>query len=178
MLADTQPPDMETMMAILRQKAEDLGLPIPDELAEYVSARVRGNIRELEGVLNRLKALTRFHNELLDVEFARRHLGSVLSEEPNRPTADSVVQSVASFYNIKITDLKGQRRLKQLVRPRHVAMYLVRKYTELSFPEIGRAFGNRDHATVQHACKKIKTELQKDVDLRTAVQALERNLAG
>lgn len=176
MLADVQPPDMETLLAILHQKAEVLGLDVPPDLARYIGTRVRGSVRELEGVLNRLRALTQLHREPLTVDFARRTLGAVLAEEPASLSNEAILQCVASFYNMKVSDLKGQRRLKQLVRPRHVAMYLVRRHTELSFPEIGRLFGNRDHATVQHACKKIASLLSKDVDLRNAIQTLERSI--
>jgi len=176
MLADVQPPDMETLVAILHQKAEPLGLDVPPELARHIGTRVRGSVRELEGVLNRLRMLMQMHREPLTVDFARRHLGAILAEEPATLSTENILQSVASFYNMKVADLKGQRRLKQLVRPRHVAMFLVRRHTELSFPEIGRLFGNRDHATVQHACKKIAELLTKDADLRNAIQTLERSL--
>ena len=100
----------------------------------------------------------------------------MLDENPQSISADDIIQTVANFYNVKISDLKGSRRLKQLVRPRHVAMYLIRKYTEHSFPEIGRIFGNRDHATVQHACKKIRSLVKQDVDIKSAVQTLERSI--
>lgn len=176
MLADVQPPDMETLLAILHQKAEQIGIAVPPDLAHFIGSRVRGSVRELEGVLHRLKALVQLHHAPLSIDFARRYLGPVLAEETAAPSTDAILQTVANFYNIKISDLKGQRRLKQLVRPRHVAMYLVRRYTELSFPDIGRLFGNRDHATVQHACKKIKAELGRDADLRNAIQTLERSL--
>lgn len=176
MLADVQPPDMETLLAILQQKADTSGLEVPQDLAHFIGSRVRGSVRELEGVLHRLKALQQLHQAPLSIEFAKRTLGPVLAEESANPTTEVILQTVANFYNIKVADLKGQRRLKQLVRPRHVAMHLVRKYTELSFPDIGRLFGNRDHATVQHACKKIKAELARDADLRNAIQTLERSL--
>ena len=176
MLADTQPPDMETLLAILRQKAEDKGLVIPDDLGQWIASRVRGNIREVEGVVNRLAAVVRLHRQPLTIPFAQRHLGNVLAEAPAAVNAEHIIQTVANFYNVKISDLKGQRRLKQLVRPRHVAMYLVRSHTEHSFPEIGRMFGGRDHATVQHACKKIRSLVQRDIDIRSAVQTLQRSL--
>ena len=176
MLADTQPPDVETMVAILRQKAEDMDLPVTSELGQWIATRLRGNVRELEGVLNRLKAVSRLHRVDPTLEFARQHLGGILPEAPAAPTADEIIQTVASFYSLKVGDVKGTRRLKQIVRPRHVSMYLVRTHTELSFPEIGRVFGGRDHATVQHACKKIKTLLGRDADLRNAVETIERML--
>ena len=176
MLADTQPPDVETMLAILRQKAEDGGLQISGDLAQWIANRVRGSIRELEGVLNRLTALSRLHGTRPTIDFAREHLGGILPEAPAAPTADEIIQTVASFYSMKISDLKGSRRLKQVVRPRHVAMYLVRTRTELSFPEIGRTFGGRDHATIQHACKKVKALLVRDADLRNTIETIERML--
>ncbi len=176
MLADTQPPDMETMMAILCQKAEDMMMDLQPELAQYIASRVRGNIRELEGVLNRLKALCRLHNNPPTIDFARMYLGSVLADEPHALGGDEIISTVANFFNIKVADLKGKRRLKQFVRPRHVSMWLIRKHTELSFPEIGRLFNNRDHATVQHACKKIRTSLERDADMVNTIRLLERNL--
>ena len=176
MLADMQPPDMETMVAILRQKAEDMELPLSPELGQWIAGRLRGNVRELEGVLNRLKAASRLHKLEPTLEMARQHLAGILSEVPSAPSADEIIQTVSSFYGLKVGDVKGTRRLKQVVRPRHVAMYLVRTHTELSFPDIGRVFGGRDHATVQHACKKIRGLLGKDADLRNTVELIERTL--
>ena len=176
MLADTQAPDMETLIAILRQKAEGQGLQIPDEVSQWITARVRGNVRELEGAVNRLSAVSRLRPGPLTLDLARQHLSSMLDEQPVSISADDIMTTVANFYNVKVTDLKGSRRLKQLVRPRHVAMFLVRKHTQHSFPEIGRIFGNRDHATVQHAVKKITAQVQQDVDIRSAIQTLDRNI--
>lgn len=176
MLADTQAPDMETLLAILRQKAENQGLLIPDDVAQWITARVHGNVRELEGAVNRLNAVMRLRPGTLTLDIARQHLSSMLDDTPQTVSADDIMGTVANFYNVKVSDLKGSRRLKQLVRPRHVAMYLVRKFTNHSFPEIGRLFGNRDHATVQHAVKKIKSQSKQDVDIRSAVQTLERNI--
>ncbi len=174
MIADMQPPDMETMLAILDQKAEDMGLPLAPDLAQWIAARLRGSIRELEGVLNRLKAVRRLEGRMPTPESARKHLTSILPQAPAPPTADEIISTVASFYGLKVSDLKGTRRLKQIVRPRHVAMYLVRTRTELSFPDIGRAFGGKDHATVQHACKKVIRLLDKEPDLRNAIENIER----
>ena len=174
MLADMQPPDMETLLAIIQQKASDADLPLEQGLCDYIGARVRGNIREVEGVLNRLGALCRIHHHHPTLEFARQHLGSVLSDNTQAPTAEDIIRAVAEVYNIKVQDLKGDRRHKQLVRPRHVAMWMVRKNTDLSFPEIGRVF-ERDHATVQHAVKKIEEEHDRDIDLRNAIHTIKRN---
>jgi chromosomal replication initiator protein len=176
MIADMQPPDVETLVAIIHQKGADKGLQVTPEVAHFIGMRVRGSIREIEGVLNRLLALCRLHGEPRPtVAFARQHLGSVLPDVPTAPGHDEIIKTVATFYNIKLGDLLGTRRLKTLVRPRHVAMWLVRNHTELSFPEMGRAF-KRDHATVQHGVRKIDTLLKRDADLKNTVQAIERNL--
>lgn len=177
MLADTQPPDLETLVAIINQKAEDLHIDMPGELAQYVAARTRGSIRELEGVLNRIKALCTLLGQPPSIDLARQHLGGMLAEERRLPSPDEIMQTVASFYNVKLAELKGSRRLKRIVRPRHVAMWLVREHTDLSFPEMGRVF-ERDHATVQHAVKKIGAELGYDADLRNVVETIERNIDG
>jgi chromosomal replication initiator protein len=176
MLADTQPPDLETMLAILRQKVESLQFQVPDNVAQWIGTRIRGNVRELEGALNRLHAHCRLMRVPADLEVARSTLGNLLPEEQHQVTSDEVIEAVASFFNVKSSDIKGARRLKQIVRPRHIAMYLVRQHVGLSYPEIGRVFGNRDHATVQHATKKMAAQLPRDADLRNTVQLLERSL--
>lgn len=176
MLADTQAPDAETLTAILRQKAEQQGLEIPADVAQWITARVHGNVRELEGAVNRLNAVMRLRPGLLTLDVARQHLSSMLDDTRASVSAEDIMSTVANFYNVKVSELKGSRRLKQLVRPRHVAMFLIRQFTNHSFPEIGRIFGNRDHATVQHAVKKIRGEMKTDVDIRSAVQTLERSI--
>lgn len=176
LLADIQPPDVETMMAILHAKAGALGLRLSDEVALWISSRVRGNVRELEGAVNRLAALNRFYDEAMTLEFAQRHLGSMLADDPKVLTPDRIKKSVARFFNIKETELNGRRKLKAIARPRMIAMYLARKHTDLSFPDLGRAFGGRDHSTVQHACKKVAELTERDPDVRSHVEAIERTL--
>ena len=176
MIADMQPPDVETLVAIIHQKGADKGLQVTPELAHFSGTRVRGSIREIQGVLNRLLALCRMKGETRpSVDFARQNLGSVLPDVPMAPSADEIIKTVATLHNIKVSDLLGPRRLKTLVRPRHVAMWLVRHHTELSFPEMGRTF-SRDHATVQHAVNKIDGLLMKDADLKSTIRSIERSL--
>jgi chromosomal replication initiator protein len=176
MLADTQPPDMETMLAILHQKAENMEMNLSAELAQYIASRVRGNIRELEGVLNRLKALCRLHKSQPTIDFAEMYLGPALADEPHVLTPDEIIQTVANFFNIKVADIKGKRRLRQFVRPRHISMWMIREHTSLSFPDIGRVFNDRDHATVQHACKRVRGLLESDADTVNTIRLLQRNL--
>jgi chromosomal replication initiator protein len=175
MLADMQAPDLETMAAILHQKAADLGAEVPPDLAHYIVSRVHNSVREIEGVMNRLAALCRMHRRPPTLDFAREHLSGFLADAPRQLDAREIIDTVASFYGVKLGDLMGKRRLKQLVTPRHVSMFLVREHTELSFPEIGRVF-DRDHATVQHACKKLRAGVKSDADLRSQVEAILRTL--
>lgn len=176
LLADIQAPDLETLVAILHKKSDKVGLEIPDDLALWIAARVRGNIREIEGALNRLAALHRFYNQPLSIEFARRHLSNMLNEEPLALTPERIMREVARYYNLKVADLKGQRKLKGVVVPRQIAMHLSRRHTGLSFPDLGKAFGGRDHSTIQHACKKIRQMMLKDAELRSQLEALEQSL--
>lgn len=176
LLADVQAPDLETMVAILQAKAETLRLPIGEECALWIASHVNGNIRELEGAINRLAALGSFYGDAITVEFAREHLGSMLVRQQEAITPERVMQVVARYFNIRVGELKGQRKLKGIVLPRQIAMFIAREHTDLSFPDLGRAFGGRDHSTVQHACKKIKRLEKTDPDLQSHLRTLERNL--
>jgi chromosomal replication initiator protein len=176
LLADIQPPDLETMVAILRKKADELNIPMPDDVSLWVAGRVRCNIREAEGALKRLGALSSFFSTDLDIEFCKEHLAQLYPERTTSPTPDRVMEVVARFFNIRVTDLKGRRKVKGIARPRQIAMHLTRVHTELSFPDIGRAFGGRDHSTVQYACKKVKSGLNEDPDLREVMRNLENSL--
>ncbi len=176
LLADIQPPDIETMVAILRKKADELSIDVPEDLAGWIAPRVRGNIRELEGILNRLAALADFYSTPLTMDFAKKHLGPQFADPIEAITPDRIMEVVARFFNIKVSDIKGKRRVKSIARPRQLSMYLARKHTQLSYPDLGRAFGGRDHSTVHHADKKVIGELDKDPDLRHLIQTLEQNL--
>lgn len=175
LLADIQPPDLETMLAILRQKCDECAISLPEDLQIWIASRVRGNIRELEGALNRLAALSSFFSAPLDVDFAQKHLGNLYAEEVEAITPDRVMQAVARLYAIRVVDLKGTRKIKGIAFPRQIAMFLSRKHTVLSFPDLGRSF-NRDNSTVQYACKKIRQQIDKDPDLRHTLNTLERNI--
>ena len=176
LLADLQPPDLETMMAILRAKAEDLNLDLPSDAALYIASGVSGNIRELEGALNRLAAVSAFYQEPLTLETVQKRLKHILNTERTVTTPEQIIQAVARFHNIKPSDIKSPSRLKRLVRPRQVAVYLIREHTDLSFPDIGRAIGGRDHSTIQYAYRKIKTLKKKDPNLMALIEMIEKNL--
>ena len=176
LLADMQAPDKETLIAILRQKCDHLGLHLPPDLAEVIANSVAGNIRELEGVLNRLGAMRNFYNEPITLEFARRHLPNLFKQAGTIVTVASIIEAVARFHNVRSVDLTSTKRTRTLTRPRHIGVYLARKHTQLSFPELGREFGGRDHSTIQYAYRKIKKEVRDDPDLAYKIRLLEQAL--
>jgi chromosomal replication initiator protein len=176
MLADMQAPDAETVEAIVQRKAAERGLELGAEVARYLGGKLRGSIREVEGVLNRLLALSSMLGGRPDLDFVRNHLGRSLGETTAAPEPKAILKLVAGYYDVDPKDVLGKRRQRSLVLPRHVCMYLCRHHTERSFPELGRFF-QRDHTTVQHGVKKIESRLAKgDLDLRRAVRHLEQSL--
>jgi len=176
LVADIQPPDTETKVAILRRKADEESMEIPNDVAFFVARHANGNVRELEGTLTRLLAMSSFHAAPITVEFARKSLNGYLRVEERNTTVDSIQSGVARFFGVKVNDLKGPRRHKQIVVPRQIAMYLARKHTDLSLPEIGKRFGNRDHTTVLHAVRKVGTVRGTDPNYRTRLDGVTRSL--
>jgi chromosomal replication initiator protein len=176
LLADMQAPDKETLLAILWQKADALRLTVPADLGDAIANQVAGNIRELEGLLNRLAALHSFYNEPVTLEFARKKLPNLFAPAPTQVTVSAIIEAVARFHNLRSADLTGDRRTRTLTRPRHIAMFLARKHTNLSFPELGREFGGRDHSTIQHGFRKVEHELGDNADLAYKVRLIEQSL--
>jgi len=176
LLADMQAPDSETLIAILLQKAEVLRLAVPPDLCEAIASSVAGNVRELEGVLNRLSALKSFYSEPLTLAFARKHLPKVFDPAPPTVTVTAIIDAVARFHNLRSADITGNKRTRTLTRPRHIAMFLAREHTNLSFPELGREFGGRDHSTIQHGYRKVEKERHRDADLTYKIRLIEQSL--
>ncbi len=176
LIADIQPPELETRIAILHKKAEQEGIDLPDDVAFFMAGRVQANVRELEGVLTRLQAFSAFYGRPITLDFARSALANFTETTESRITMERIQEAVSKFFNIQVKDLKSPRRSKFIARPRQIAMYICREHTTHSFPEIGAAFGKRHHTTVMHACDKIKTEMKKDSDLRGKVASIERTL--
>lgn len=173
LMADVHPPDVETMMAILGQKAERMRLDIPSDVAYTIAQRVRNSVRELEGVLNRLAALHAFYGRPITLAFLQERMADLVPPRAPPPNADQIINRVAEHFHLKPSDIKGDRRPANIARPRQIAMYLTRRIASLSFPEIGRAFA-RDNATVQYACRKVEQEIRTDPNLRAEVDLLER----
>jgi len=176
LIADIQQPELETRVAILKKKAEMDQISLSDEVALFLATSIKSNVRELEGSLIRLAALASLQNTSISVEFASETLKQFLSQTASSLTIDVIQKEVASYFGIKVSDLKSAKRHKAVARPRQIAMHLCRQLTGSSFPEIGQRFGGKDHSTVISACNKIKTLIQSDLSIKTAVETLERQL--
>jgi chromosomal replication initiator protein len=163
MVADIQAPDLETRMAILRTKMEKRGVVISEDILFYIAENILNNVRELEGALNRLAVYQQMENRGLVLEQAKNILASIVGTKKRVTSVKKIAESVAEFYNISMEDLIKQSRKKEFVKPRQIAMYLIRKELDSSFPSIGDFFGGRDHTTVMHAVDKVQNQIsQKD----------------
>ena len=149
-----EPPELETRVAIMQSKAEATGIELPSDVAFFVAKKIRSNIRELEGALRRLIANSQFTGKAISIEFAREALHDLISLQEKLVTIENIQKTVAEYYKIRIADLLSARRSRSITRPRQLAMALSKELTSHSLPEIGDAFGGRDHTTVLHACKK------------------------
>ncbi|HET58684.1 MAG TPA: chromosomal replication initiator protein DnaA [Deltaproteobacteria bacterium] len=177
LIADIQPPEMETRVAIIRKKAAENNIAIPDDVVQYIASAADSNIRELEGILTRIAAYASLTGSEITVDTIREIMRKLMKQVKKQDiTVDDIVKVVASKFNIKIADLKSQKKNKDIVLSRQVAMYLARKLTELSFPDIGSKIGNRDHSTVIYANNKIRARIGKDATLRSLVEEIEETL--
>ena len=151
-----EPPELETGVAILMAKAQAAGGELPEEVAFFIAKRIRSNVRELEGALRRVLATSRFTGHPVTLELAREALKDLLAAQERLVTIENIQKTVAEYYKIRVADLLSKRRSRSIARPRQVAMALARELTNHSLPEIGDAFGGRDHTTVMHACERVK----------------------
>ena len=178
LIADIQPPDLETRMAILRVKADLLHYRISDDIIAYIAGRVQTNIRELEGCLNRLMAFQQLHRTELTMDVARAAMATLGDDtREKRLTGQQIVEAVAEYYHISIEAMCGKQRDRHIVMPRQVAMYLIRQETQASLLEIGQLFGGRDHSTVLHACEKIERAVHVNPTLRREIVAIREQLS-
>lgn len=171
--ADIEPPELEVRVAILRKKAHAEGIPLPDDVSLYIAESIKSNVRELEGALIRLAAYASLSRREITLEFARETLEGIIARPAEHLTVEHVMKTVANYYNVKIADLKSERRHKAIAHPRAVAMYLARKHTQDSYPDLGRAFGGKHHTTVLAAYEKIAERLKTELALRSEIQAIE-----
>jgi len=151
-----EPPELETCVAILMVKSRAAGAELPEEVAFFIAKRIRSNVRELEGAMRRVLATSRFTGRAVTLELAREALKDLLAAQERLVTIENIQKTVAEYYKIRVADLLSKRRSRSIARPRQVAMALARELTNHSLPEIGDAFGGRDHTTVMHACDRVK----------------------
>lgn len=179
LIADIQPPDYETRVAILMKKAENLIIEVDADLYDVIcmiAERVKDNIRELEGAFTRLVSFSQLLNEKVDKAFAKRVLKDILNNGEISVTPEKIKKKVANYYNIKVSDLESAKKTNNIAFPRQVAMYLIREMTDKSLPQIGRFFGNRHHTTVKYACEKIEEDIKSDETLKNVIENLKEEI--
>ena len=172
-----EPPELETRVAILTRKAEESHINLADEVAFFIAKRLRSNVRELEGALNRVIANANFTGRAITIDFVKEALRDLLALQDKLVTIDNIQKTVAEYYKIKIADLLSKRRSRSVARPRQIAMALSKELTNHSLPEIGDAFGGRDHTTVIHACRKVKSLQVELNDIKEDYSNLIRTLS-
>ena len=171
-----EPPELETRVAILNKKAEQMGVHLGDESAFFIAQKIRSNVRELEGALKRVAANARFTGKAVDIPLIKESLKDLLALQDRQVSLDNIQRTTAEYYKIKVADLLSKRRNRSVARPRQVAMALAKELTNHSLPEIGDGFGGRDHTTVIHACRKVKELRETNGDIKEDYQNLIRIL--
>jgi len=172
-----EPPELETRVAILKTKAEELRFPFPDEVAFFVAKHIQSNVRELEGALKRIMAHAHFTGQAVTVEFVKEALKDLLTLHTRLVTVEFIQKTVAEYYKIKLSDIMSKRRNRSIARPRQIAMALAKELTNHSLPELGEYFGGRDHTTVLHACRKVQELLTTNLDIQEDYKNLLRTLS-
>jgi chromosomal replication initiator protein len=172
LIADIQPPDLETKVAILKRKAEAEGVPLPDNVALYIAGRIKSNIRELEGSLIRLIAYASLTGREISLPLAQEVLKNILDHDERAVTIEIIQKFVADYYQLKLAELKSRNNAKSVAMPRQIAMYLCKKLTNASLPEIGKSFGGKHHSTVIHSIRKVEELRQRDGEFNTFIDNL------
>jgi chromosomal replication initiator protein len=177
LIADIQPPDLETKVAILQRKASLEGVQLPEEVAEFIAQQVKSNIRELEGLLTRVIAYSSLTDKPLSPALARETLKDILPEEGKKPAASEIIKVVARHYDLKVSEIKSKSNSRQIVIPRQVAMYLCKRLTDLSYPEIGKLFNDKHHSTVMYSCETVQKKRGSDPDFDRTLHGFEQHFA-
>jgi len=171
---EVEPPELETRVAILMKKAELEGVDLPSDIAFFIAERIRSNVRELEGALKRVMANARFTGRRISIDQVKQALRDLFAIQERHVSIESIQRTIAEYYKVKISDLLSKRRSRSIARPRQMAMYLAKEHTNHSLPEIGDAFGGRDHTTVMHACRKIAELKESSADVAEDYRNLNR----
>jgi len=176
LIADISSPDYETRMAILKKKSQLENMLISDEILSNIATKIDTNIRELEGTLTKLIAISSLTNQPITLELSNRAIGEVISHQNKVLTIEYIQEVVAKYFNVTIDELKGSRRSADITFPRQIAMYFCRDIAQISTPKIGQAFGKRDHSTVMHACNKIVKEIKENTNTKLIVETVKNSL--
>ena len=176
LIADIQPPDIETKVAILCKKAELYNIALSNEVGLFLASQLGSNIRELEGTLTRLRAYSSLTGQDINISMAKETLKDILSDREKMISIENIQKAIANFYNIKVSDLKSAKKIKIYVFPRQLAMYLSRTMTKSSFPEIGSKFGGKDHSTVIHAVRQIEKKIGEDRETKNVIETIKNEL--
>ena len=178
LLADIQPPDFETRIAILRDKAAKMEVDLPDDVSTYIAENIQANIRQLEGAVKKIKAMHELMGERITVSLAEEAIDALRTENPGlNPTPERIMEAVANYFYIPIEQMISQNRSKDVAYPRQMAMYMIRQELEYSFPDIAKIF-KRDHTTVMHACNKIEEERRSSRETEDVIKKLHNNIRG
>ena len=178
LIADIQPPEVETKVAIIYKKAALEKLVISEEVAYFIATKVKSNIRELEGCLIKLGAHASLTGMPINREMARNVLKDLISDDDRPVTVDLIQKTVCEYFGIKLIELKAKKRTKEIANARQIAMYVARQLTQHSLTEIGRYFGGKDHATVIYACKQVEEKREKDENLNKSIENIIRKISG
>ncbi len=176
LIADIQPPDLETKVAILNKKAEFENVTLPQDVAFYLASNIDHNVRVLEGSLIRLGAFASLHNIPISMDLAKEVMGHIIKDKKKEITIDMIIKDVAAHFSIKTSDIRSTKRIKSIMMPRQIAIYLSRKMTSNSLVSIGEKFGGKDHATVIHSIKKIEEEMSVKKELKEIVERIETKI--
>ena len=178
LLADIQPPDFETRIAIIRDKAVKMGVELPDHVSNYIAENIQANIRQLEGAVKKIKAMHELMGERITVSLAENAIDALRTENPGlNPTPERIMEAVANYFYIPVEQMISQNRSKDVAYPRQMAMYMIRQELEYSFPDIAKIF-KRDHTTVMHACNKIEEERKNSRETEDVIKKLHNNIRG
>jgi chromosomal replication initiator protein len=178
LIADIQPPDLETKIAILQKKAENDRATVPNDVALFIAQNIRSNVRELEGALIRLLAYCSLTGAEVTVQTAQQVLKNFIEQQTRKITIDSIQKAVAEQFGLRVAEIKQKNNSRSIVFPRQIAMYLAKHLTEASLPEIGRQFGGKHHTTVMHSINKIEEQRKSDKDLNRVLNKVTETLNG
>lgn len=176
LVADIQKPDIETKVAILNKKAESEHIELPLDVAFFIASNSEDSIRSLEGTLIRLGAYSSLNNSQITIDLVKNIMGHIIKEREKNITPDLIIKEVSTYFNIQMNDLKSEKRIRSIMLPRQIAIYLLRKLTDLSLVAIGEKFGGKDHATILHSIKKIESAINVKGELKSTVEKIERRV--